>query len=153
MDMATDQESLLQESSVSEVSDRLQGRDSPDSLDQNQNQNRKRIYARLKISPSQLKQFCQERHILELSLFGSIFRDDFRADSDIDVMVVFDRPATPNLSLMDLVGIQYQFEALVGRKVDLLEKRSILDSHNWIRRKNILNTAQIMYESRSVLST
>jgi len=53
---------------------------------------------------------------------------------------------------MDLVGIEYQLEEMVGRKVDFIEKRSIIDSDNWIRRKNILNTAQVIYESRPILS-
>ncbi|CCQ67011.1 hypothetical protein CWATWH0402_4100 [Crocosphaera watsonii WH 0402] len=56
------------------------------------------------------------------------------------------------LSLMDLVGIQYELEDLIGRKVDLIEKRSIENSHNWIRRKNILEAAEIVYESGQILS-
>jgi hypothetical protein len=113
----------------------------------------KTIYERLSLTPEQLDDFCKQHHILELSLFGSILRDDFRADSDIDMLVVFDHSANPHLSLMDLVGMEYQLEEMVGREVDLIEKRSIVDSDNWIRRKNILNTAQVIYESRPVLST
>ena len=105
------------------------------------------IYTRLNLTRDRLANFCQQNHILELSLFGSILRDDFREDSDIDILVVFDRDAKPHLSLMDLVGIQYQLEALFDRKVDLIEKRSVINSHNWIRRNNILNTAQIIYKS------
>ena len=110
------------------------------------------IYERLNLTPAQLADFCKQHHILELSLFGSILRDDFRADSDIDILVVFDHSANPHLSLMDLVGMEYQLEEMVGREVDLIEKRSIVDSDNWIRRKNILNTAQVIYESERVLS-
>jgi hypothetical protein len=109
------------------------------------------IYQRLNLTPEQLADFCQQHHILELSLFGSILRDDFKADSDIDMLVVFDSSANPHLSLMDLVGMEYQLEDMVGREVDLIEKRSIVDSDNWIRRKNILNTAQVIYASRPVL--
>lgn len=110
------------------------------------------IYERLNLTPEKLADFCKQHHILELSLFGSILRDDFRADSDIDVLVVFDHSANPHLSLMDLVGMEYQLEDMVGREVDLIEKRSIVDRDNWIRRKNILNAAQVIYESRRVLS-
>ena len=110
------------------------------------------LQKRLAITPDQLTEFCQRWKITELALFGSILRDDFRDDSDVDMLVVFDDNAIPNLSLMDLVGIEYQLEDMLGRKVDLIEKRSIVDSKNWIRRNNILNTAQIIYESRSVLS-
>lgn len=52
---------------------------------------------------------------------------------------------------MDLVRIQQELEDLTGRKVDLIEKRSIIDSHNWLRRQNILNTAKVIYESRHIL--
>jgi predicted nucleotidyltransferase len=53
---------------------------------------------------------------------------------------------------MDLVRIQQELEDLTGRKVDLIEKRSIMDSYNWLRRQNILNTGKIMYKSRHLLS-
>jgi predicted nucleotidyltransferase len=110
------------------------------------------IYDRLNLTPEELDNFCKQHYIIELSLFGSILRNDFRADSDVDILVVFDHDANHNLSLMDIVGIQYQLEDIVKRKIDLIEKRSIVDSHNWIRRENILNTAQVIYESRPVLS-
>ena len=114
--------------------------------------NKTMIYDRLNLTPKKLNDFCKQHHILELSLFGSILRDDFRADSDIDILVVFNHSANPHLSLMDLVGIKYQLEEMVKREVDLIEKRSIVDSHNWIRRKHILDTAQVIYESRPILS-
>ncbi len=53
---------------------------------------------------------------------------------------------------MNLVTIQYKLEDKIGRKVDLVEKRSIEKSHNWIRRQNILEAAQIIYESGQILS-
>ncbi|ACB51766.1 hypothetical protein cce_2418 [Crocosphaera subtropica ATCC 51142] len=102
------------------------------------------ILNRLDISPLKLTNFCQENYILELSVFGSVLRDDFTKISDIDILVIFDPQI--KLSLMDLVGIQYKLEEKIGRKVDLIEKRSIENSHNWIRRKNILETAQIIYQ-------
>ncbi len=110
----------------------------------------KKIWNRLNISPSELINFCQENQILELSVFGSVLREDFKETSDIDFLVVFDPQI--QLSLMDLVGIQYELEELIGRKVDLVEKRSIENSHNWIRRKNILEAATLIYESGQILS-
>ncbi len=108
------------------------------------------IYDRLTISPKQLSEFCQRRQISELALFGSILREDFRPDSDIDILVTF----MPNikLSLLDLVDMQYELENLAHRSVDLITKKSVINSTNWIRRKEILNTAQVLYESRSRLS-
>jgi uncharacterized protein len=53
---------------------------------------------------------------------------------------------------MDIVGIKYELEEMIGYEVGLIERRSIVDSGNWIRCKNILNTAQVIYESISILS-
>lgn len=110
------------------------------------------IFDRLGISPQQLVAFCQQHHILELSLFGSVLRDDFSPKSDIDVLVVFDPDPQFRISLLDLVGMEYELEDLLGREVDLIEKRSVESDDNWIRRKEILNTTQVIYESGSVLS-
>lgn len=110
----------------------------------------KKILNRLNVSPLELINFCQENQILQLSVFGSVLRNDFKKTSDIDFLVVFDPQM--KLSLMDLVGIQYELEEKIGRKIDLIEKRSIENSHNWIRRKNILEAAQIIYESGQILS-
>lgn len=82
-------------------------------------------------------------------MFGSSLREDFNKTSDIDFLVVFNPKI--KLSLMDLVSIQYQLEDKIGRKVDLIEKRSIEKSHNWMRRQNILATATIVYESGQIL--
>ena len=113
---------------------------------------KKQIYDRLNVTPDRLAAFCEQHHIIELLLFGSILRDDFRTNSDVDILVVFDRDSNPHLSLMDLVGMEYQLEDMVGREVDLIKKRSIEGSHNWIRRKSILNTAQVIYELGRILS-
>ncbi|MGI0479169.1 nucleotidyltransferase family protein [Geminocystis sp. CENA526] len=110
-----------------------------------------KIEKRLNLTPQKIKDFCEQNHIQELSLFGSVLRDDFNSNSDVDFLVVF-QPEF-QLSLMDLVDIQYQLEKLTERKVDLIEKRSIVDSHNWLRRQNILNTSKVIYELRSVLFT
>ncbi|WP_019498403.1 nucleotidyltransferase family protein [Pseudanabaena sp. PCC 6802] len=100
------------------------------------------IYTRLLIKPEQLKEFCQRRHIAELALFGSILRDDFHLDSDIDILVRFQ--ADIRVSLLDLVDMQYELEALFHRKVDLSTKKSVVNGPNWIRRQEILSTAQII---------
>jgi hypothetical protein len=110
------------------------------------------IYQRLSVTPIELANFCKQHHIVEFSLFGSVLRPDFREDSDIDVLVVFDSNPQFRLGLMDLVKISYELEDLFGRKVDLVERESIETSHNWLRRREILNTVQVIYESRSILS-
>lgn len=102
------------------------------------------LYDRLHTSPELLVNFCQQRQITELALFGSVLRDDFRPDSDIDVLVTFVLDA--KISLLDLVEIQDQFAELFHRSVDLIEKSTIKTSPNWIRRQEILNSATMIYD-------
>ena len=109
------------------------------------------IYHRFSISPTQLAELCQRRHVSELALFGSILRNDFHSDSDIDILITFQPDV--KISLLDLVDMQYELEDITDRKVDLLTKKSVIDSPNWIRRKEILSTTKVIYESRSSLST
>lgn len=89
-----------------------------------------------------LVELCQRWQIAELYLFGSVLRDDFRPDSDIDVMVKFALDARWGF---EFVTIKRELEGLFGREVDLLTKASIEESHNWIRRKEILGTARLVY--------
>lgn len=93
-----------------------------------------------------LAEFCRRWKIRELALFGSVLRDDFRPESDIDVLVTFTEDA--DWSLFDHVRIQQELQTLFKREVDLVSRRAIERSPNWIRRKNILNTAQAIYVSR-----
>jgi predicted nucleotidyltransferase len=86
--------------------------------------------------------FCDRWQIVEFYLFGSVLRDDFRPDSDIDVMVKFAPTARWGFEIVD---IKQELEALFERKVDLLTKASIEKSENWIRRKEILGTARLIY--------
>lgn len=90
-----------------------------------------------------LHHFCQRWQITELALFGSVLRDDFRPNSDIDILVSF-TPDAP-WTLLDLVTMQYELEDIMKRNVDLIEKQVIETSDNWIRRNEILNTAQVIY--------
>jgi predicted nucleotidyltransferase len=92
---------------------------------------------------SHIPEFCQRWKIEELYLFGSVLRNDFRPDSDIDVMVRFKVDAT--WGLLEFVQMKRELETLLGRAVDLVTKVSIEQSHNWIRRSEILNTAQVVY--------
>ena len=100
---------------------------------------------RLAITSDQLAEFCQRYAIRELALFGSALRDDFHANSDIDLLVSF-QPNT-KVSLIDLVDIEDKLKELFHRKVDLMTKKAIENSSNWIRREAILSTAQVIYES------
>ena len=90
-----------------------------------------------------IDRYCQKWQIVELALFGSALRDDFRPDSDLDILVNF-APNAP-WTILDLVTMQQELEQLSGRKVDLIEKTVIETSDNWIRRNEILNSAQVFY--------
>jgi uncharacterized protein len=60
--------------------------------------------------------FCRRHHITRLCLFGSVLREDFRPDSDIDVLVVFEPGETPG---WDFFGMQDELSSIIGRQVDL----------------------------------
>jgi predicted nucleotidyltransferase len=106
-------------------------------------ENKQRIQKRLGISFPILREFCQKHKITELSVFGSILREDFNPDSDIDLLVKFDPNA--HISLMDMIKIENELKILLKRKTDLVSKKAIENSKNWIRRQNILNNSEIIY--------
>jgi len=90
--------------------------------------------------------FCRRWKITEFALFGSVLRDDFDPESDVDVLVTFAEDA--RWSLFDLVGMQEELERLLGRSVDLVERRAIEKSENYIRRRHILSSAEPVYVAR-----
>ncbi len=106
---------------------------------------RETVRLRLGLSEGELAAFCQRWRIVELSLFGSALRADFHADSDIDLLATFAPEA--GWSLIDHIKMEQELAALLGRKVDLLTRRSVERSDNWIRRRNILESAEVVYES------
>ena len=101
------------------------------------------IKARMGISPNEMAAFCKRRQITELALFGSVLRDDFGPDSDIDVLVKFSPDA--KLSFLALDQMEEELGGMLSRKVDLLTRRSVEQSPNWIRRENILGSTKTIY--------
>lgn len=101
------------------------------------------VRAHLQDNVKRIQELCQRWPIRELALFGSALRSDFRTDSDVDILVEFFPDA--RISLLDLIELQFQFSELLDRKVDLVEKQTIVNSPNWIRRNEILNTALVIY--------
>lgn len=104
------------------------------------------IERNLDIPQKQIADFFQRWHIRELALFGSALRDDFAPDSDLDIVATFAPGA--DWSLFDHLRMEQELADLLGRKIDLFSKRAVERSHNWIRRQEILNTAEVVYESR-----
>ncbi len=92
-----------------------------------------------------IREFCQHWQITEFALFGSVLRDDFRPDSDIDVLVTFAPDAKWSLDIA--MQMQEEIEGIFERKVDLVKRSSIETSPNYIRRKAILSTAKVIYEA------
>ena len=95
------------------------------------------------IPEAQLAAYCEKWRIHKLELFGSVLRDDFGPDSDVDVLATFDSDAS--LSLFDLVDAEFQLQEIFGRPVDLLDRTSVERSENWIRRRRILESATMIY--------
>jgi hypothetical protein len=87
--------------------------------------------------------FCRKWKIAELALFGSVLRDDFRPDSDVDVLVSFAPDA--DWSLLDHMAMEEELAGILGRKVDLVSRRAVERSANRIRRQAILNSAEVVY--------
>ena len=100
------------------------------------------ISDRCHVTRSQVVDFCQRWHVVEFAVFGSVLRDDFRDDSDIDVLVTL----APNhgLNLFDWIDMQQELEVLFNREVDLVDKRGLKNPY---RRSEIMNTRQIIYAS------
>jgi len=95
------------------------------------------------VDRARIAELCRRWKITELGLFGSVLREDFRPDSDVDVLVSFAPEARP--SLFDLAHIEEELSAIFGRKVDLIERRAIERSENYIRRRHILENAQAIH--------
>jgi hypothetical protein len=97
----------------------------------------------LEVSREEIADFCRRWKIVEFSVFGSVLRADFRPDSDVDVLVSF--AADAEWSLLDHVRLEQELAAILGREVDVVSKRAVVRSENWVRRKEILRTAQVVY--------
>lgn len=99
----------------------------------------------------EIKAFCTRWQVIEFALFGSVLRDDFRPNSDIDVMVQFDANAHP--TFLNLEEMEAELKSIFKRKVDLITRQGIESSRNYLRRQEILSSAQIIYETRSSISS
>lgn len=98
---------------------------------------------RIQIPREQIADFCRRWKIAELALFGSALRDDFRPDSDVDMLVTFAPDA--KWSLFDHVDMEDELAQILGRPVDLVSRRGIERSRNPLRRRAILESAQVVH--------
>ena len=100
----------------------------------------------IRLPEREIDAFCRRWRISELALFGSVLRPDFGPQSDIDALVTFAPDA--RWSLLDHIQMEEELGSILGRKVDLVSKRAVERSENWIRRQEILQTAQVVYAAR-----
>lgn len=98
---------------------------------------------KIKVPKTKIAEFCKRWNVSEFSVFGSALRADFRPDSDVDVLVSFVPQA--HVTLFDMVYMQDELKAIFGREVDLISKRGVETSRNYLRRKNILESAQVIH--------
>ena len=99
--------------------------------------------AQIAIPTTELASFCDRWKVTELAVFGSVLRTDFSPDGDIDLLVSFAPDA--RWSLFDLVTMQEELQAVLGREVDLVEREAVERSENYIRRKNILSNLEVVF--------
>jgi uncharacterized protein len=89
-----------------------------------------------------LRDFCRKWRITEFSLFGSVVREDFGPESDVDVLVTFS--ADTRWTLFDMTDMNEELQSLFGRPVDLLTRRAVEGSLNPIRKTSILSSAVML---------
>jgi predicted nucleotidyltransferase len=102
-----------------------------------------KINGKLDVPDRAIADFCERWRISEVALFGSVLRDDFGPNSDIDVLVRFERPI--RWGLFDVAHMESELSEIFGRKVDLVDWLAVEESENYIRRRAILASAQAVY--------
>ena len=95
---------------------------------------------RVNITKKQIADFCEKNHILRLAFFGSVLRDDFRLDSDVDILVYLDRSVP--IGLMEMARMERQLSGMIGRKVDLRTPNEL----SVYFRDDVIAEAEIIYE-------
>ena len=94
----------------------------------------------INISLSDIKIIVDRYNIKELSIFGSSIRDDFKHDSDIDLLIEFND--SQNISLFDIIDIEEYFEKITNRQVDIVEPAGLKNPY---RRETILKSKEVLY--------
>lgn len=104
------------------------------------------ITAKVALDQDQIAAFCRKWQIAEMSLFGSVLRDDFGPDSDVDFLVTFEPGVNHDWDAWPVMVDE--LAGLVGRRIDLVERRLVEQSENYIRRRDILSSAREIYVAR-----
>lgn len=96
-----------------------------------------------KVSPKQIEQFCEKWRVEELSLFGSVIREDFNSESDVDVLISFLPDA--KWTLFDHVDMKEDLKSIFSRNIDLVTKKAVERSRNTVRKNSIISSAKQVY--------
>jgi len=96
----------------------------------------------IKLPRDKIANFCRAQHILKLSLFGSVLRDDFSENSDVDFLVEFE--PGQSVGFLKLAGMELELAEIIGRKVDL---RTPAELSRYFR-QDVLDTAEVQYAAR-----
>ena len=95
--------------------------------------------AKLHIDGEAVGDFCRRNHIRRMALFGSVLRDDFRPDSDVDVLVEFAPDA--RIGLIGFAGLEIELSAMLGREVDLNTAEDLSRYY----RDEVVKSAEVVY--------
>ena len=87
--------------------------------------------------------FCRRNRIRRLALYGSVLRDDFTPESDVDVLVEFEPGARVGLAFF---GMEDELSNILGRRVDMSTFEGVEGSRNWLLKAEILDTAEVVYD-------
>ena len=102
-----------------------------------------KINGRLEVPEEAIAAFCERWKVTEIAVFGSVLRDDFGPESDVDVLVRFAQPV--RWGLFDVAHMEEELAGIFGRKVDLIDRIAVEESPNYIRRAAILRSALTVY--------
>lgn len=97
---------------------------------------------RVNLTKEQIAEFCKKNHVEKLAFFGSVLRDDFQQDSDVDILIYLDR-AVPT-GLMKMARMERQLSELIGRKVDLRTPNELSEYF----RDDVIAQSEVVYESQ-----
>jgi predicted nucleotidyltransferase len=104
----------------------------------------------IKLPREKIAEFCHKWQVTEFALFGSVLREDFQSNSDIDVMVQLHPNAHPTFRTLD--QMEEELKIIFYRDVDLITRQGIETSCNYLRRYEILSSAQVIYATGSTIS-
>ena len=95
------------------------------------------------MGPVNIEEYCRRWKIVRMELFGSVLRDDFRPDSDVDILIEIEKHA--RWGLLDFIRMEEEIREILHRRVDLIERSVVETSPNWIRRDSILGSTRLIY--------